>query len=207
MRSARLCRISGSPRAPGLAKVRAPVSLSDRDLALRPWRPSDLDALGAIMCDAETMEHTGGALTEDELREMLDRYVARAAGPERAPDDEDLVAVHAVVHRGEVVGSADIVRFVGADGREALEIGYAIRRDRWRQGLGLRTARLILEVARRMARRGQRVLALADPGHDASIGVLTRIGLIPSGLHHDEDGDVLVYVAPSLGHDELAAAE
>ena len=159
------------------------------------------------MGDAETMEHTGGALTPDEVALMLDRYVARASAASLAPDDEDIVAVYAVEQRGEVVGSADIVRFVAEDGRAALEIGYAIRRDRWRCGLGVRAARLILAVARGLARPGQRVLALVDPGHDASIGVLTRIGLVSAGVHHDdEDGDVLVYVQPSRAHAEAAPA-
>lgn len=157
------------------------------------------------MGDAEAMEHTGGALTHQECVQMLARYVARAADGPRVADDESLLAVYAVEHRGEVVGSADVVRFVGADGQDALEIGYAIARAHWRRGLGVRSGRLILGVARALARPGQRVLALVDPGHDASIGVLLGIGMVPGGVHHDDtDGDVLVYVAPPAAEGERA---
>lgn len=167
------------------------TSFRDGDLLLRAWRTSDLSALEALMCDAETMEHTGGALTRDEAREMLERYVARSS-------DDDIVAVYAVEHDGEVVGSADVLRFEGG----ALEIGYAIRKSHWRRGLGARSAALILRAAQRLARPGQRIIALVDHGHDASIGVMHRIGMVPAGVHVDpDDGEVLLFAAPA----ELAA--
>lgn len=194
-------------------------SLRDGDLLLRPWRAADRTALEALMCDAEAMEHTGGALTREEAAELLARYVACAEGrgPQAralaAPEGDAelgadaIVAVYAVEHRGEVVGSADVVRFALPGGDEALEIGYAICRSHWRRGLGVRAAHLILGVARALARPGQRILALVDHGHDASIGVLRRIGMVPAGVHDDpDDGEVLVYDAPPMEPRRGAAA-
>lgn len=138
------------------------------------------------MCDPIAMEHTGGALDSAEAEELLRVYVAGGG--------DDVLAVYAVEHRGQVIGSADVLRF--ADG--SLEIGYAIVPTHWRRGLGARAARLILDVAKRMARRGQRIVALVDHGHDASIGVLSRVGMVPAGTHDDpDDGEVLLYALPA----------
>lgn len=152
-------------------------------LSLRPWQPTDLDALAALVTDAEVMARVGGALRRDEVAGLLDRYL-------RDDDPRVLVALCVRDATGTHLGSGQLVRSTLVE--DAVELGYLVRRDQHGRGHATRIARALVALARAHF-PAARLVATVDVDHSASIRVLEKAGLQLAERAQDEEGDYLVY--------------
>ncbi len=102
-------------------------------LALREVCAEDVDALAAVLSDAETMRFYRAPLDRNAVSEWIDRNRRRYA--------EDGFGLWAMVLKstGKLVGDCGLVRQV-VEGMEEVEIGYNVRRELWGQGLASEAA-------------------------------------------------------------------
>ncbi len=140
------------------------VILRTERLVLRKARPDDLEALHAMMSDAETMRywstppHADLATTRDWLEGMI------AAPPETSDD-------FIVEKDGETIGKLGAWRLP--------EIGYLIGRPHW--GRGYAREALAAFVSYAFAHRTDHLTADVDPRNTASLALLARAGFRETG--------------------------
>ena len=143
--------------------------LETERLLVRPWSAGDRAAFASMAQDVEMMRFItrGKPFSEQDVDEFLARQARQLA--------EHGVCMGAMVEKssGRVVGVAG-VQPLGTTGD--LEIGWWVMRDLWGRGYateaGGAAARHVLETLAR-----PRVMAIIDPGNDASVRVATRLGL------------------------------
>ena len=143
--------------------------LETERLLIRPWAAGDREAFTAMASDREVMHyvHGGTPFSEAEIDEFLGRQARQFA--------ELQVCMGAMVEkeRGAVVGVAG-VQPLGTTGD--LEIGWWVARDMWGRGYateaGGAAMRHVLETLGR-----PRVVAIIDPGNEASKRVVGRLGM------------------------------
>jgi len=88
----------------------------------------------------------------------------------------------AIVESGAVVGTCTLYQWNRTHARA--ELGYALRRDRWGQGLATEAVAAVLGFA--FERMGlHRVGADSDPRNAASARVLERLGFVPEGRQRE----------------------
>jgi ribosomal-protein-alanine N-acetyltransferase len=97
-------------------------------LILREFCPEDVDALAAVLSDAETMRFYPAPLDRAGVAEWIERNRRRY--------QVDGFGLWAMVLKssGELMGDCGLARQV-VEGVEEIEIGYHVRRDLWGQGL------------------------------------------------------------------------
>ena len=109
-------------------------------LRLREYTWEDFDALYAILSDPETMRYYAKPYDENGTRRWiswsLDNYERYGFGLWAADLKET----------GELIGDCGLT-MQNIDGEELPEIGYHIRKDRWRQGLAKEAARTVRDWA------------------------------------------------------------
>jgi RimJ/RimL family protein N-acetyltransferase len=146
----------------------SPVLETDR-LLLRHLAPEDLDDLAAILTDAETMRYYARPFTRDESRTWISNNIQRY--------ESDGFGLWAIVLKesGEFVGDCGPVRrFV--DDRDEVEIGWQVRRARWRQGIASEAGAACRDYA--FGPLGlERVISLIRPENIPSRGVAEKIGM------------------------------
>jgi len=145
------------------------VILETERLLIRPWRADDRDAFVAMTRDPEVMRfvHGGTPYSETEIEEFLARQARQ--------ESEFGVCMGAMVEKssGRVVGIAGI-QPLGTTGD--LEIGWWVARDLWGHGFATEAgAAAMRHVFQTLGR--SRVVAIIDPGNDASVRVAARIGM------------------------------
>jgi len=151
-------------------------------LLVRPWETSDRAAFTALAHDREVMKyvHGGTPYTEPEI----DAFLARQASQ---LEEHDLT-MGALVEKasGLVIGVAG-VQPLGTSGD--LEIGWWLARGVWGRGYATESGdaamRHVLETLGR-----PRVVAIVDPGNEASQRVVARLGFHLDGR----------YTGAQLGH-------
>ena len=156
------------------------VELQTRRLRLVPCADEHLDGLNAIDSDPEVMRYiTGKPETREETRAVIERVKARWhrwgyswwSFIERAT--------------GEVVGAGCIqnLRRSGTDPDPEcpLEIGWRIRRDRWRRGLALEGAIAMADFAFDSL-HADPLLAVCHAENVASSGVMVKLGMRFRGM-------------------------
>jgi [ribosomal protein S5]-alanine N-acetyltransferase len=169
----------GRPREVGL-----PL-LTER-LVLRPFAPTDLEALHAVYGDPEVTRFIPAYPTLEHTRRALDIHVreARAGHP----------AFWALIEResGDLIGDAGLGLIEGI-GPE-FELGYTLGPRWWGRGYATEAARAVRDHA--IGPLGLReVLALVRPANAASINVLEKIGMERVGTRHAYGAEHLVYSA------------
>jgi RimJ/RimL family protein N-acetyltransferase len=131
--------------------------------------PDDLDALAAILTDAETMRYYARPFTLEEAGHWISNNIERY--------ERDGFGLWAVVLKecGDFVGDCGPVRrFV--DGRDEVEIGWQVRRSRWRQGIASEAGAACRDYA--FGPLGlDRVISLIRPENIPSRGVAEKIGM------------------------------
>lgn len=133
-------------------------------LRLRKAREDDLDALHAIMSDAEAMRywstppHADVETTRTWLTGMIDL-------PAEGADD------YIVERDGRLIGKLGMWR--------TPEIGFLLDRAVWGQGYGLEA--LTAFAARALAERTDHLTADVDPANLASLALLQRVGFQETG--------------------------
>jgi ribosomal-protein-alanine N-acetyltransferase len=139
------------------------VILETERLLMRRLAPGDLDDLYALYRDPDIRRYfPEGVLTLEETREELEWFLSGH------PDHPEL-GLWATIHRatGQFIGRCGLLPWT-IDGVDEVEIAYLIAKPYWRQGIGA-------EAARALVRYGfetlglTRLIALIDPGHEASI--------------------------------------
>jgi RimJ/RimL family protein N-acetyltransferase len=144
-------------------------------LLVRPWQPEDRAAFTAMARDPEVMKfvHHGQAYTEAEVDEFLARQARQLA--------QFGVCMGPMVEKatGNIVGLAGTQPLGRSDD---YEIGWWLARDAWGHGFateaGGAAMRHVLETLDR-----PRVVAIIDPGNDASVAVATRLGMEYDGRY------------------------
>lgn len=133
-------------------------------LVLRRARPGDLDALHAMMSDAETMRYWSTPPHDDltQTRDWLDSMIA----VDMAISDDFIVEKD-----GETIGKLGTWRLP--------EVGYLIGRPYW--GRGYATEAMAAFVAYAFAHRTDHLIADVDPRNTASLALLSRTGFRVTG--------------------------
>jgi RimJ/RimL family protein N-acetyltransferase len=159
-----------------------PFQLHTERLVLRHLAPDDLDALHAVLGDAETMRYYPAPFSRDATRAWIERSIERYA--------RDGHALFAVTLRGtgELIGDCGPAR-MEIDGRDEVELGWHIRRDHWNRGYATEAATAARDWAFDQLTQ-QRLVSLVRPENRASCRVAEKIGMT---VEHD-----LVY--KSLSH-------
>lgn len=138
-------------------------------LTLRDFRASDFDAIFAYASDpAVTRFMFYGPRDEADTRAYLQRLLhSQAERPRR-------IWELAVVRRddGQLIGAADLTLEDGLTG----DLGYIFARDAWGHGYATEVARCLLQAG--FEQLGlQRIFAICDMRHRASVHVLEKAGL------------------------------
>ena len=144
------------------------LPLRTERLELREHRAGDLDDLLVFHGDPQVTRYTPWPVRDrEQTREALDVRIPRT----RAAAAGDVISL-AVVERssGTVIGEALLKRESGT----VAEVGYAIRTDRWGQGLAGEAVGRLLEAAAGLGVR--EVRAVVARGNDASVRLLGRLG-------------------------------
>ena len=144
-------------------------------LTLRPWRPSDADAVYTACQDPEIVRFT--SVPSPYLREHAESYV----GPVSAAAWVNKTAVNfaAVDADGTVVGSFGLVRMNPAQG--IAEVGYWVAPAARRRGVAVRAAAAVTRWALRDV-GFPRVELLAAVDNLGSRRVAERIGFTQEGV-------------------------
>ena len=144
-------------------------------MSLREFRPDDLLAWQRIAGDPRVAAHTPWpALTTPDTAGAWLSETARLA--QLQPRRSFYLAIE---QYGDLIGSAtlDILSFPHRQG----EIGVYLRPDRWAEGLGTETARLLLELAFSRLEL-HRVQTTVDPRNTPGMRVAEHIKMRPEGV-------------------------
>jgi RimJ/RimL family protein N-acetyltransferase len=138
-------------------------------LLIRPWEPEDREPLAAIARDPEVMHFVHGGLpyTEEELDELFARQARQLA--------EHGVCMGALIEKstGRLAGITGI-QPLGTTGD--LEIGWWLARDLWGRGYATEAGGAAMNYVLQTLKR-PRVVAIIDPGNEASKRVVARLGM------------------------------
>jgi ribosomal-protein-alanine N-acetyltransferase len=170
-------------------------------LAFRRLVPGDLDDLHALYRDPEVRRwFPEGTLTRDQTREELEWFLD---GHPRNPALGLWATIEMVT--GAFVGRCGLLVW-DIEGREEIEIAYMIAKSHWRRGLGA-------EAARGLVQHGfetlglARLIALIDPGNEASMRTAAAAGLAFERRTMLNDFDTVIYaIAREAPPGEAAAA-
>jgi RimJ/RimL family protein N-acetyltransferase len=160
-------------------------------LRLVPCADEHLDGLHAMNSDPEVMRYLSGRPeTRNETQAMIDRVKARWS--------KDGYSWWCILeqHSGEVVGAGCIqnLRRKGPepDASCPLEIGWRVRRDKWRQGIAIEAAIAMADFA--FEKLGAKTLyAVCDPENTASSAVMIKLGMRYRGLEDWYERKVTTY--------------
>lgn len=138
-------------------------------LHLREFTLTDVDAMEAILGDAETMQYYPAPFDRKGVEEWIERNRNRYRG--------EGFGLWAMLLRttNELIGDCGcFLRDV--DGRDDIEIGYHVRRDQWGNGYATEAARACMQYA--FTKLGvDRVISLIRPENMQSIRVAEKNGL------------------------------
>ena len=150
------------------------MRLETERLVLRRWEPADLCKLTTILSNPEVASRLGSPSQED-VERTIDRYERNwdALGFGRFAVEDGQTA--------EFVGRVGLMRQAEWTASEDnVEIGWAIARDRWGEGLATEAARAVL--ADGFDRVGlPRVIGFSSPDNIASVRVMERLGMTLQG--------------------------
>jgi len=145
-------------------------------LRLQPFDDSHIDGLHAMNADVEVMRYlTGCAQTRDETAWLVGEVQRRwrATG----------YSWWSFLERdsGEIVGAGCVQNLRRTDSIQPdpacpLELGWRLRRDRWRRGLATEAAFAMAEFAFHRLRIGE-IYTVCHPENTASASVIRRLGM------------------------------
>lgn len=154
-----------------------PVNLDGPRVHLREFEIDDLDACMQIVGDPEVTWHLSfNTRDRDQQAALLTADVERA----KADPRPDYYLAITEKPTGQLIGFARI----GLLAHRAGELGYALRKDRWRSGLTTEAASLMLDFA--FGPLGlHRVQAACGPDNLGSQAVLDKLGFTREGRMRD----------------------
>lgn len=154
-----------------------PITISSPRLVLREFTPADVDPLLTIYGDPKVAEHMS---FEPRTREQVENTIASVTTAARAePRTEYSLA--GVLLDGELVAFARLAIDAGHPLQNSAQLGFALRADRWRQGLGTEVVRLLLRLG--FGHLGvHRIWGARSPANKASAAVMTKVGMVEEGV-------------------------
>jgi RimJ/RimL family protein N-acetyltransferase len=167
-------------------------------LVLRMPQQEDVDDLLGFVGDDEVMRWIGGEAGGREAAiEHVERWIARW--------DANGVGPFAVVYEGHVIGRAGLLvwdrrswetsTYERAGEHAVTELGWALARAHWGQGLATEASRAVREWA--YAERGvERLISLIDPKNTRSIRVADKLGAVADELVATVYGPLLTWLHP-----------
>ncbi|GAA4241910.1 GNAT family protein [Actinomadura meridiana] len=181
-----------------------PVFITGEGVSLREFTPDDVDAVFAVYGDPLVVEHLSfDPRTREQVTATLTSVIEAAR---QSPRREYSLAV---VVGGEVIGFARLAVDAQHPGQSSGQLGFALRADRWGQGLGLETVRLLLRLG--FGELGlHRLWGARSPGNHVSGQLMTKLGMIEEGTirgHIRVGGIWRDSVVHSILDDELMAVE
>jgi ribosomal-protein-alanine N-acetyltransferase len=138
-------------------------------LTLREFCPEDVDALAAVLSDAETMRFYPAPLDYAGVAEWIERNRRRYQA--------DGFGLWAMVLKssGELIGDCGLTRQI-VDGIAEVEIGYHVRRDLWGQGMAPEAAQACRDYGfAKLAT--ERLISLIRPENGPSRRVAEKNGM------------------------------
>lgn len=143
---------------------------------LRAWREDDAPAVAFLLGDPEVMRFSdAGALDADAQRGWLQASVA--SGSRASLLGRRAIAVKS---NGQVVGYAGLLGSAVAAQPSEAEFGVRLSRRWWGQGIASEAGTALLGAARSDLDL-KRIIASVDPGNQASITLLERLGFVRAG--------------------------
>jgi RimJ/RimL family protein N-acetyltransferase len=149
-------------------------------LKLVPCSDDHLDGLNLLNSDPEVMRYLGGRVeTRADTQAVIERVKARWAACGYSWWSVFELA------SGEIVGAGCIqnLRRQGKDPDPScpLEIGWRVRRDKWRQGIAMEAALAMGDFAFEQL-RAPVLYAVCDPENEGSEAVMRKLGMRYRGL-------------------------
>jgi [ribosomal protein S5]-alanine N-acetyltransferase len=162
------------PSVPSLVTLREMKTiLQTPRLLVRELSEDDLDEVSAMLTDPEVMRFWPRPFSREESAEWI--------GRQRKRYEEYGFGYWMAVEKatGQAVGQVGVLPRV-LDGVDEVDIGYIIRRSRWREGFASEGAAGCRDhVFEKLAR--SRVLCLVRPENAPSLGVARKIGFKTDG--------------------------
>jgi ribosomal-protein-alanine N-acetyltransferase len=154
-----------------------PVDLTEGQVRLREFRADDVDALHRVYGSPAATQHLS---FEPRVRDDVELLLKRIAVDALAlPRSEYALAVQ-LCAGDDMIGMA---RLALGDFRSG-QIGFALRPDRWRQGLGTDAVRALLRLG--FAELGlHRVWGARSPLNEGSARLMTGLGMTVEGRIRD----------------------
>jgi RimJ/RimL family protein N-acetyltransferase len=160
--------------------------LVTRRMRLEPFTDAHLEGLHAIDSDPQVMRFIpGGVETREQTQATIERVKARWL--EWGYSWWSFIELAS----GQIVGSG-CIQHLGRDRANPLEIGWRLRRDRWRQGLAIEAAEAMGDFAFDTVGAGL-LCAVCYPDNLRSAGLMERLGMRYRGIEHWYDADMKVY--------------
>ena len=160
-----------------------PRELRTERLLLRQWRDGDAAALDEIYRDPEFLEH----MPYRDPYEQVVRF-AREWGEEGFS-----VWAAEAVSTGELIGRIGLLRHHDwPESPSPVEVGWALRRDWWGQGMATEGGLAGVECWREHLDDPQ-LISITAPANRRSRAVMGRLGLTERGKTHWHGHDVIWY--------------
>jgi RimJ/RimL family protein N-acetyltransferase len=163
------------------------VILETKRLLLRHLVIDDLSNLSAFYRDPDVVQYIPDApRTYEETREELEWFLN---GHPQFPE----LGLWATIYRetGQFIGRCGLLPWT-IDGKEEVEVAFALSKDHWGQGLATEVALALVQYGFEHLQLS-RLICLIDRENAASIGVATKIGMTFEKEGEDEKGPFLVY--------------
>ncbi|WP_043637147.1 GNAT family N-acetyltransferase [Nonomuraea candida] len=154
-----------------------PVMISSPRLALREFTPADVEQLLAIYGDPRVAEHMS---FEPRSRDQVETTIAGVTKAARV-DPRTEYSLAAVLPGDELVAFARLAIDVGHPLQNSAQLGFALRADRWRQGIGTEVVRLLLRLGFEQL-DVYRIWGARSPMNEASAAVMTKVGMVEEGV-------------------------
>ncbi len=165
------------------------MRLETERLILRRWRPNDVAPFAAINADPEVMRHFVSTRTQAETEASIALYERHF--------DADGYGFAAVERKadGQFIGVIGIQRIDGGalPCAPAVEVGWRLGRDFWRQGYATEGARAAMTAGYETFGLGE-IVAVTAVGNLASRGVMEKLGM------HRAASDDFDHPAVPVGH-------
>jgi RimJ/RimL family protein N-acetyltransferase len=147
----------------------ATTILETAHLTLREFCPEDVDAVAAVLSDAETMRFYPAPLDRPGVAEWIERNRRRYQ-----VDGFGLWAM-LLKSSGQLIGDCGLARQI-VDGIPEVEIGYHVRRDLWGRGLAPEAAQACRDYAFAKL-SAERLISLIRPENQPSRRVAEKNGM------------------------------
>jgi len=152
-------------------------TLTAAAVRLREFTLGDVDALHRVYGDPEATRHLSfEPRSRDQVAEIIEGILARRAD---VPRTEYALAIE----RPDTVEVVGMARLALGDYRSG-QIGFALRPDQWRKGLGRQSVELLLRLAFDHLSL-HRVWGASAPENRASCQLMLSVGMVEEGRIRD----------------------